>query len=303
MTSEVVDQNLGSARIKRVALWWRHRVRDLCCQRRRNRLLATLDRPTCRRPHLWHLRLRIAWMTILAYFSALGFDIALLRFLPAYQTKGARSLARGVIRYAERRALAVWAFGDIGGGFDHLDLVPAVYFGAQEYVPRWILSCTGLGVVVDTLLDYSRVRRRGDGAGAGQVVRDGLLLVLVALTSLGLRWHTDAPLVMTATLVGSTVALGLASLSMRRFRPGVFANAPPEYDAATVAPHRDAACGHLSRRGSPQSNRCRAAGLVRRNEGGRNYSLVFSISFLAMLPRTAINTLFAPTIFEPVHAQ
>jgi O-antigen/teichoic acid export membrane protein len=49
----------------------------------------------------------MAWMTILAYFSALGFDMALLRFVAAYQTTGAWSLARGVIQYAERRALAV----------------------------------------------------------------------------------------------------------------------------------------------------------------------------------------------------
>src|SRR3979490_1568619 len=49
----------------------------------------------------------IAWLTILAYFCALGFDIALLRFVSAYQAVGACSLARGVIQYAERRALAI----------------------------------------------------------------------------------------------------------------------------------------------------------------------------------------------------
>ena len=49
----------------------------------------------------------MAWTTVLAYFSALGFDTALLRFVAAYQTKGAWSLARGVIQYAERRALVI----------------------------------------------------------------------------------------------------------------------------------------------------------------------------------------------------
>ena len=49
----------------------------------------------------------IAWMTILAYFSTLGFDTALLRFVAAYQTMREWSLARGIIQYAERRALAV----------------------------------------------------------------------------------------------------------------------------------------------------------------------------------------------------
>src|SRR6266566_8878941 len=42
-----------------------------------------------------------AWMTVLAYFSALGFDVALLRFLPAYEVERKWSLFRGVIQYAE----------------------------------------------------------------------------------------------------------------------------------------------------------------------------------------------------------
>ena len=127
-------------------------------------------------------------------------------------------------------------------------------------------------------------------------MRDGLLLVLVVLTSLGLGWHTDAPRVMMATLVGSIVALGLASLSMRRFRPGVFTNTPPEYAAATWRHTAvplviiSAAEALLNRTGVVL-----LGWLGETREAGIR-SLVFNISFLAMLPRTAINTLFAPTI-------
>src|ERR1700737_2502054 len=53
-----------------------------------------------------------------------------------------------------------------------------------------------------------------------KVARDGLLLVLVVLASLVLGRHIDAPLIMIAALVGSIAALGLASLAMRRLRPG-----------------------------------------------------------------------------------
>jgi hypothetical protein len=41
------------------------------------------------------IHLRLAWMVVLAYFSALGFDMALLRFAPAYRAKGAYALLKG----------------------------------------------------------------------------------------------------------------------------------------------------------------------------------------------------------------
>jgi O-antigen/teichoic acid export membrane protein len=128
------------------------------------------------------------------------------------------------------------------------------------------------------------------------MVRDGLLLVLVVLASLGLGRHTDAPLVMMATLVASIVALGLASVAIRRLRPGVLASSPPEYAAATwrhiAVPLViiSAAEALLNRTGVVLLGwfgETREAGI---------YSLAFNISFLVVLPRTAINTLFAPTI-------
>src|ERR1700674_4596404 len=104
---EMYDQALGNARIKRVALGgatafaiYIASVGVTACSQL---LIARLVGADTYGVYAYV----IAWMTILAYFSALGFDIALLRFVPAYQTTGAWSLARGVIQYAERRALAV----------------------------------------------------------------------------------------------------------------------------------------------------------------------------------------------------
>ena len=48
-----------------------------------------------------------AWMVVLANFSTLGFDVGLLRFVPAYEAKRAWPLLQGVIRYAQRRATLV----------------------------------------------------------------------------------------------------------------------------------------------------------------------------------------------------
>jgi O-antigen/teichoic acid export membrane protein len=296
MTSEIFDHALGSARIKRVALGGATAFAiyiasagvTACSQL----LIARLIGADTYGVYAYV----IAWMTILAYFSALGFDIALLRFVSAYQTTGAWSLARGVIQYAERRALAASILVILAGA--SVILIWSRQFSPELrntflvgfiLVPVWALlwiRCAIVrafgGVVLAVVPD--------------KVVRDGLLLVLVVLASLGLRRHTDAPLVMMATLVGSIAALGLATLAMRRLRPGEFAGILPEYAAATwrhtAAPLVIIAAAEalLNRTGVVLLGwfgETREAGI---------YSLAFNISFLVVLPRTAINTLFAPTI-------
>jgi hypothetical protein len=157
----------------------------------------------------------------------------LLRFVPAYQTTEAWSFARGVIQYAERRALAVSIVVMVVGAL--VDLVPAIF-----------------------------------------------------AASLVLGRHTDAPLVMTATLVGSIAALGLASLAMRRLRPGVLTIILPEYAAATWR-HTAVPLVIIAAAEALLSwfGETREAGI---------YNLAFNIAFLVVLPRTAINILFAPTI-------
>src|SRR5437868_6365706 len=46
----------------------------------------------------------LAWVTLLAYLSTLGFHVSLLRFVPAYQVKEEWALVRGVIQYSQRGA-------------------------------------------------------------------------------------------------------------------------------------------------------------------------------------------------------
>ena len=49
----------------------------------------------------------LAWMVVPAYFCALGFNVALLRHVPAYRAEQCFGLMKGVIQYAERRAAAI----------------------------------------------------------------------------------------------------------------------------------------------------------------------------------------------------
>lgn len=48
-----------------------------------------------------------AWVTALAYISALGFDVSLMRFVPAYLASRAFGLLRGVTRFARQRVAGV----------------------------------------------------------------------------------------------------------------------------------------------------------------------------------------------------
>jgi O-antigen/teichoic acid export membrane protein len=296
MTSEIIDQDLGSARIKRVALggvtafaiFAASAGVTACAQL----LIARLVGADTYGIYAYV----VAWMTILAYFSALGFDVALLRFLPAYQTKGAWGLARGVIQYAERRVLAVGILVMLAGA-------SVIVIWSRQFTPElrntFLIGFVLVPALALLWIRCSIVRAFGGVALAlvpDKIVRDGLLLALVVLTSLGLRQHTTAPLVMMATLVGSIVALGLASVAMHRLSPGMVAHSPPEYAAATWRHTAvplviiTAAEALLNRTGVVLLGwfgETREAGI---------YSLAFNISFLVVLPRTAINTLFAPTI-------
>ncbi|THD45000.1 MAG: exopolysaccharide biosynthesis protein [Bradyrhizobium sp.] len=292
----MLDQDLGGARIKRVALggitafaiFIASAGVTACSQL----LIARLVGADTYGVYTYV----IAWMTILAYFSALGFDIALLRFLPAYQTKAAWSLARGVIQYAERRALAVGFLLILAGA-------SIILIWSRQFTPE-LRNTFLIGFILVPAwallwIRCSIVRAFGGvvlALAPDKIVRDGLLLVLVVLVSLGLGWHIDAPLIMMATLVGSTVALGLASVAMRRLSPGLVTHSPPEYTAAiwrhTAVPLMIIAAAEalLNRTGVV------LLGWFGETKEAGIYSLVFNISFLVVLPRTAINTLFAPTI-------
>jgi O-antigen/teichoic acid export membrane protein len=238
----------------------------------------------------------IAWMTILAYFSALGFDIALLRFVPAYQTTEAWSLARGVIQYAERRVLAVSVLVMLTGA-------SVIMIWSREFSPElrntFLVGFILVPVWALLWIRCAIVRAFGGVVLAlvpDRVVRDGLLLVLVVLASLALRRHTDGPLVMMATLVGSIVALGLASLAMCRLRPDMLTAVLPEYAAETwrhtAVPLVIIAAAEalLNRTGVV------LLGWFGETRDAGIYNLAFNVAFLVVLPRTAINTLFAPTI-------
>ena len=187
MTSETLGRGFGSAPIKRVAfggvtafaIFMASAGVTACAQL----LVARLVGAETYGVYAYV----VAWMTILAYFSALGFDIALLRFVSAYQTTGAWNLARGVIQYAERRNARRQRSRDVDGDRGCRELAPAIFLRAEEHVSRRIILVPLWALL---WVRCSIVRAFGGVVLAllpDKVVRDGLLLTLVVLADLWLR--------------------------------------------------------------------------------------------------------------------
>jgi len=235
-----------------------------------------------------------AWMVVLAYVSALGFDMALLRFVPTYEAVRDWQRLCGVIQYGQRRAGAV--------GLAVVVIGICIVLLRAEASPLRDTLLVGLWLVPVWALLWIRcsvVRAFGAVVAAltpDRVVRDGFLVVLVGAATFGLGWKMDAAMVMTATLISSLAGLALASLAMQRMRPSVLKYVVPEYDAAlwrrTVVPLV------IIGAAEPLLNRTGVIllGWFDQTKEAGIYSLVFNIGFVVALPKIAINTLFAPTI-------
>ena len=235
-----------------------------------------------------------AWMVVLAYMSALGFDVSLLRFVPAYDAMRNWPRLCGVIQYGQRRAGAVGLAVAVIGACTVLlrdepqPLRDTLLVGVW-LVPVWALlwiRCSvvrAFGAVVSAL-------------APDRLVRDGLLVVLAGVATFGLGWKLDAPMVMAATLISSLVGLALASLAMQRIRPSALKYVVPEYDSALW--RRTAVPLVIIGAAEPLLNRTGVIllGWFEQTKDAGIYSLVFNIAFVVALPRIAINTLFAPTI-------
>jgi O-antigen/teichoic acid export membrane protein len=235
-----------------------------------------------------------AWMTVLSYFSALGFDVALLRFVPAYEAKRMWPLFCGVIQYAERRSAAASVLVIVIG-------VCAVMLGdmSPQLRDAFLVGFLLVPVLSFLWIRCSCVRALGGVVSAvapDRMVREGVLLSIVAVLSVGLGWHLSASEVMAATVTGAGVGLALASLGVQRRRPHQVYGVAPTYDAPTW--RRAALPLVIIGAAEALMNRTGVIllGWLSDTKAAGIYSVVFNVAFVTALPRMAINTLFAPTI-------
>jgi len=242
----------------------------------------------------------LAWMVVLAYFSALGFDVGLLRFVPAYEAKHAWALLRGVIQYAQRRA----AFVGISVVLIGIGVVKG-WAPSPELQSTFLVGFAMVPILALVRIRCSVVRAFGGVASAlvpDRVVRDGTLIGLLAVASVGLGWTLNAPFVMVATLISSALGLVCAGLAMRRRRPRAIDDILPAYDAA--AWRRAAIPLVILAATESLLNRTGVIllGWITDTKDAGIYSLAFNIALVVTLPRIAMNTLFAPVISD-LHAR
>ena len=241
-----------------------------------------------------------AWMVVLSYFSMLGFDVGLLRFVPTYKARREWALLKGVIQYAQRRAALV--------GLSVIFIGLCVVKGSvssPELQSTFLVGFALVPVLALVRIRCTAVRAFGgviSGVVPDNLTRDGTLIGLIVFASVGLGWTFNAPSVMMTTLIGSALGLACAGWALRRCRPCAIDEILPEYDK--VAWRRAAIPLVILGATECLLNRTGVIllGWMGDTKGAGIYSLAFNIALLVTLPRIAVNTLFAPAI-SALHAR
>jgi O-antigen/teichoic acid export membrane protein len=235
----------------------------------------------------------LAWMVVLTYFSTLGFEIGLLRFVPAYEAARDWSLLKGVIQYAHRRVFVVAMSVSVVGA-----VIVMVWQPDPDLRDTMLAGFPLVPLLALLFIRCSIVRSFGGVVCAiapDRVVRDGVLIAfLMIFWALG--WAVSAPRVMTVTLLSATIGLACASLAFRHYRPSIINHIPLKYNA----PAWRQAILPLVTLGAVEALMNRTGvillGWIVDTKNAGIYSLVFNIGLVVTLPRLAVNTLFAPTI-------
>src|SRR5436190_11998963 len=236
----------------------------------------------------------LAWVTLLGYFSTLGFHVSVLRFVPAYQAKEEWALVRGVIQYSQRgaagTAISIALIGACGIVAFRGSLRP-------ELAVTFLLGLAAVPFLALHLIGASLVRAFGGIVAAlapERIVRDGVLLAIVAAVFWDKPYRLDATLAMGATLVSSIVMFGLVRIFLRRLRPPSLGHAKPAYAAGdwwrpTLSLTVIMAADNLMSRSGVI-----ALGLAGNTRAAGIFAVAFSMATLTALPRMAVATIFAP---------
>lgn len=235
-----------------------------------------------------------AWVVILSYVTASGFDVALLRFIPTYQSRDQADLLKGVVRAAQVLALGIGSLVILAGSFVVL----------ASSMSEALRNSFLIGFVIVPIMALVRIRCaivRALGAvvsalAPDRVVRDGLLIAILLISAFVSWGRLDAPFVMAATLAGAVVSLAVTVPTVGRRLSSLVDGVAPKYEISVWA--RSALPLVLIGGAEALMNRTGilALGWFGETRAAGIYGLAFNISLVVTLPRIALNTLFAPEI-------
>ena len=238
----------------------------------------------------------LAWTTFLSYGATLGFNMVLLRFVPAYSSTERWSLARGVVGFAFRRSFIVSLV--IAGG------EIAVVLALADHMQHELAVSLAIGLATVPLfalyvLGSATVRALGGVISAiapERLVRDGLLLVLVLLAGMLTATPINATTVLIGLMVSSAVTVAILGSSLRKLWPAQMQSADPSYETrdwwqlAIPVMVMIAAEILMSRAGVillGWSGDTRSAGV---------FALGLNLALFLVLPRMAVGTFFSPNV-------
>ncbi|CDX44157.1 Exopolysaccharide biosynthesis protein [Mesorhizobium sp. SOD10] len=243
----------------------------------------------------------LAWSTVLATLSTLGFNMSLLRFVPEYRAAGRWDLARGVITFALSWSLSVAMLAGLTGA----SLVAFSGESHQELQRAMLLAMAAVPLMTFCTLGASLIRAFGGVVSAllpERVARDGLLLALVGGAAFS-GWVTlDAPFAMMAVVTSSAVTAMLVLATAIKLRPTDLQNARASYSGRlwwSVIPPTVLITGldaFVSRTGVMLlgwTGRVREAGI---------FALCLNVAMLVGLSSVAVSTMFSPTAAD-LHAR
>jgi O-antigen/teichoic acid export membrane protein len=236
----------------------------------------------------------LAWVTMAAYLAALGFNVSLMRFIPAYRAKGRFDLARGVIGFAAQRTLAAAVLAAVLGTL--LILTPS-HKMVPELRTSLLIGMAIIPFVTAYALGATVLRAFGEVVSAllpERILRDGLLLALFAFVAIWGKWTLDATLVMGIVLASSIVTLALVLvLGWRAWPSELSTNAARSTEEwwSTVPPIMlivgiDVL---LTRTG------VMVLGWVGNVHDAGVFALALNIALLVGLSRVAVSTMFSPS--------
>lgn len=239
-----------------------------------------------------------AWMSVLAYAAALGFNVSLMRFVPAYQAQQAWSFLRGVIQYASRRTIAAGCGVAVIGGVIVLSRTADM---PPQLATTFLIGLALVPILASLWVRGAVVRALGGVVSAlapDRLVRDAVLLSLIGLASIG-AWRTaDAPAAMAATVIGAAAGLGLVNFAMHRLMPLAAADSAPAYEAQiwrqTALPLVIIGAANIL------MNRTGVLllGWIASTKDAGIYALAFNFALVTALPQTAVNALLTPAISD-----
>ncbi len=237
-----------------------------------------------------------AWITLLSYGSALGFHVAVLRFVPAYEATNQFPMALGFIHFGAKACMTVAILiASVGA------LIVAEWPNLlePELAISALIGLATLPLITIYLTGAGLVRAFGGVISAllpERIVRDGFMLVLLALAAFFMPWRLDATAVMWMLLVSSAVAAFMTGVAIWRQWPAGLSGAPPTYAFQDWWPSLLPIM--IMTFVDVLMNRTAVVllGKVGFIKGAGIFAVGSNIALLLTLPRVAVSTSFAPAI-------